>query len=833
MADRYWVGGNGTWDATTTHWSATSGGAAGASVPTSADNVIFNSAAWGFSYIVTIGTASTCLDISISGPATGTVTVTYLATPSVLNVHGSWLNAATGVAFSSAAGSILNFLATSSGKTFTTNNVTLLGLTVRFNGVNGYWTLGSNLTITGGGSPNILAGTFDTGGFAMTLNSFSSTTTTNARTIKLNASAIICSGTTPVNLAATNLTFNAGISTINCSNGSMTFAGGGQTFYNVLFSSTAASIGSVAVTGENAFFDLNVSTNALQKIITLSANQTINGTLTLGATNTASTRMSVVSDIVGTQRFLTVSNLATLADVDFRNVSAAGASAPWSGTRLGDCLSNSGIYFDAPKTVYWNRPVGGIWTDTAWALTSGGAVAVNNFPLPQDTVFIEDTGLNLSATININTNTDIGSLDMSMRGLDMTLNLGNTDPKFYGNVNTVPAGIIITGATSPTFSFLGQGLNNTLNAGFLGLNNLIVNCPNGSLTLQTSTTVQLTASSGTVTLTAGTFNLDGNNLTAVAFSSTSATGTVRTLTQSYGTINVTGNSLTVWNTLLATGLTYTTPPVVNSTYSGSIGTRTFSVGPTVESNAVSINVTAGSGGVLLTTVGGVYGSMNFTGYTGTLNFSSTVAIYGSFNSGNAVSISGAPGTCNFVGASATKTIQLNGLSFPAAVSFNGVGAVWNCIGALNVVGDCSITNGTLNLAAGTTSTVGSFTIFGTTAKSLGSTTPGTQATISDASGTDTVTYLTIKDSAATGGAVWDATSGTNSNSGNNTGWIFGIDVIALVTGVEATGYIGTPTVFSDVIVYPSGVVGYGQIGTALVWGLVNNTQTPNWQQIVS
>jgi hypothetical protein len=483
--------------------------------------------------------------------------------------------------------------------------------------------------------------------------------------------------------------------------------------------------------------------------------------------------------------------------------------------------------------VYWNRPIGGIWTDTAWALTSGGAAAVNNFPLPQDTAVIEDTGLNDSATITINTNADIGSLDMIMRGLDMTLNLGNTDPKFYGNVNTVSAGIIITGATSPTFSFLGQGLNNILNAGFLGLNNLIVNCPNGSLTLLTNLTVQLTASSGTVTLTAGTLDVNGNILTAVAFNGSNTLGTARTLTQSSGIINVTGNSLTVWNTSSAVGLTYTTPPVVNSTYSGSIGTRTFSVGPTVESNAVSINVTAGSGTVRLTTVDGVYGSMNFTGFTGSIYADSTVAIYGSFNSGNAVSMSGPSSAYNFVGASATKTIQLNGLSFPTAVSFNGAGAVWNCIGALNVVGDCSITNGTLNLAAGTTSTVGSFVTTGANPKSLGSTTPGTQATISDAAGTDTVLYLTVKDSAATGGAVWDATSGTNSNSGNNTGWIFNIDVIALVTGVEATGYIGTPTVFSDVIVYPSGVVGYGQIGTALVWGLVNNTQTPNWQQIVS
>jgi len=42
MATRYWVG-TGTWDASSTsNWSASSGGATGVSVPTTADDVIFD-----------------------------------------------------------------------------------------------------------------------------------------------------------------------------------------------------------------------------------------------------------------------------------------------------------------------------------------------------------------------------------------------------------------------------------------------------------------------------------------------------------------------------------------------------------------------------------------------------------------------------------------------------------------------------------------------------------------------------------------------------------------------------------------------------------------------
>ncbi len=43
MANRYWIGGSGTWDASSTaNWSATSGGASGASAPGAADVAIFD-----------------------------------------------------------------------------------------------------------------------------------------------------------------------------------------------------------------------------------------------------------------------------------------------------------------------------------------------------------------------------------------------------------------------------------------------------------------------------------------------------------------------------------------------------------------------------------------------------------------------------------------------------------------------------------------------------------------------------------------------------------------------------------------------------------------------
>lgn len=65
MANRYWVGGTGTWDgSTTTHWSATSGGAAGASAPTVADNVFFDASS-GTAATVTIESTAAALTTTV------------------------------------------------------------------------------------------------------------------------------------------------------------------------------------------------------------------------------------------------------------------------------------------------------------------------------------------------------------------------------------------------------------------------------------------------------------------------------------------------------------------------------------------------------------------------------------------------------------------------------------------------------------------------------------------------------------------------------------------------------------------------------------------------
>ncbi len=79
----------------------------------------------------------------------------------------------------------------------------------------------------------------------------------------------------------------------------------------------------------------------------------------------------------------------------------------------------------------------------------------------------------------------------------------------------------------------------------------------------------------------------------------------------------------------------------------------------------------------------------------------------------------------------------------------------------------------INFPAGNTQTVSSFNISGTAPNliTITSATSGSTFTFTDATGITSVDYLSLRDSIATGGAIWYA--GANSvNVSGNSGWIF-------------------------------------------------------------
>ena len=789
MADRYWVGGAGTWDATTTtNWSASSGGVGGASAPTSVDNVIFDTLSNATAYAVTVGTNAVAQDITIAGPAVGNVTLAF-ATTGVINCYGSWLNAATGVAFTATSGAI-NFLATTTGKTITTNNVTLGTMTVTFSNSSGGWTLGSAITTTS--SFNVTSGTFNTGtNYAINATAYIATGGT-FKSITLNSSTLTLTGTSGFQIptTATNLIFSGASSTIICSNGSPTFGGlSGLTYGTVSFTSTGS--GTTTLAGANTFTTLSQATvaSAAIRVVSLGANQTVSGTLTLSNAATANRRIFVRSSIIGTPRTFTVATIAALVDVDFRDIVAAGASSPWSGTRLGNCRNNTNITFSAGVDKYWSTAAGASanWSGTAWATSSGGTAAADNFPLAQDTCIIDDSGattgdgLRTGNTVTIDTLWNMGTLNFSGRTAAFNWTQGNQDPVIYGDVTLTTAMTMVTTTGSPSWTFCGQGAIQTLNSAglIIRLNQLIVDSPGWGLTLAVNTEIDLSPialpfNNGAFILTAGTLDFANKNLSAISFSMGAGANTL--VFGSTGTLTSTATvAATVFIGSTATTVSGTPLVIVNA---NTAATRTISPGVVTEANSISFRISAGTGSLTLTA--GSYRNIDFTdgtnptGYAGILG-NSTITIYGNFKaSTSGMTRTAGSGVYTFAATSGTKTINTAGVTFDNPFTFNGVGGTWAMQDALTLSSTRALTftNGTLQLAAGTTNTVGSFVTTGTTLKYLQSTTPGTQATISDASGTNTVTYLSVQDSNATGGAAWDANDATNVDAGNNTGWFF-------------------------------------------------------------
>lgn len=123
MATKYWVGGSGYWDMGTmypTHWSATSGGAAGStSKPTYIDDVIFDANSGSGNYSVGFNGSPACRNINISNPSGGILSIGH--TSYSLFVYGDMIFGS-GVLISSARFKIY-FIASSGIQNLTTNGV--------------------------------------------------------------------------------------------------------------------------------------------------------------------------------------------------------------------------------------------------------------------------------------------------------------------------------------------------------------------------------------------------------------------------------------------------------------------------------------------------------------------------------------------------------------------------------------------------------------------------------------------------------------------------------------------------------------------------------------
>ena len=267
-------------------------------------------------------------------------------------------------------------------------------------------------------------------------------------------------------------------------------SGSWNTTFNWSTTSGGAGNASVPTAADNVIFDANSGVGSAHYIVTVTDNATCanltftpetaigvtefvvsNGFVITGTFSTSSTagnrRLWIRSSTYGLMRDMRIAAIGSVSDVDFRDIRVTGAGGTLSGTRIGDLRGNSGITFNASKTVYWNLAAGGNWSATAWAATSGGAVSTDNFPLAQDTAVIENTGLNTSATVTLDgVIAYVGTVNMSARTNAMFF-AASQATTIYGNLTagsgTSYSGVAIltfSGRNTQTITSAGKSLNN-------------------------------------------------------------------------------------------------------------------------------------------------------------------------------------------------------------------------------------------------------------------------------------------------------------------------------------------------------------------------------------
>lgn len=191
MANRYWVGGSATWNATAgSKWSLTDGGAGGEAVPTSSDDVFFTATSGAVT--ITLGAIATAKTFTCTG-FTGTFAMSTFS----MNLAGDITLVSTmALTGTSAIGFSLG----------TACNVTTGGLTIPV-----VFTFGNSLTFT-------LMDDFNT-----TSNIRHGSTTFNGNNINLLTNSnfldvvnnTTCLGTTVINILGSNVSIGANTTSIN------------------------------------------------------------------------------------------------------------------------------------------------------------------------------------------------------------------------------------------------------------------------------------------------------------------------------------------------------------------------------------------------------------------------------------------------------------------------------------------------------------------------------------------------------------------------------------------------------------------------------------------
>lgn len=466
MANRHWVsGGTGNYNSTT-NWSASSGGASGASIPTAVDDVFFDVNSGVGAAIINV--ASICRNLNLTG-FTGAFTFT-----SNLSVNGTVLNlgtggyTVTGTGFLIFANSNNTFSLTSNGTVWTGNmrlgatsptlnladNLSVTGnLQLTSNGI---FSINSN-TIFVGGNLTILGSSAILGTSNINFNGTGTWTTSTTCELRNNVTINTLGTLTLTNNVIYNtgtITYLAGTvvttgSTLR-SNGSLTLNTNGIIWNNLNFSNANVTLGSnLTLTGT-----LINSSGALSFALGGNSLISVNANLTMGST--------AIFTIPANQTFktLTISGQSTINNNTLTITENLTINSSVSGT-ASIVYAGTGTWtaFNINTSINNNLTI-----NTAGTLTISGTVVKSGGTFTYTAGTIIDIGATVAIGITANTIVNIS-------GVTWEKLLVNRQTTLSSNINAITFG---TFGTNPT-NFVLAG--NTLNFTHLELGNTSTTLP--------------------------------------------------------------------------------------------------------------------------------------------------------------------------------------------------------------------------------------------------------------------------------------------------------------------------------------------------------------------
>lgn len=441
---RYWVGGTGNWS-DTAHWSRTSGGAGGASVPDAHTDAIFDANSFSVDWqTVTLDVHVNCNDLDLSAvPATRYFNFTGGLNPTNVYVYGS-------LAFAKYmwGGGYTKFYLSSSGTETISSNALY-----RTDGFYLYLDCaGTYIQQDSGNLPDLTInnGRYNANGktvvilYSVRVNP--DTVLTGTRIFDATNSTITSTISIFENTGFTMITDG---STWNVS-GSMFVQGaavGVLSMNDVNFSSVVGVNDGYAqgISGDYldrstwSFNNLVITGHAVRDaIVSITKDITVRGNLTVQGNSILNRLMlnrSWWSGDIDTTT-ITVVGTVTLSNTNFRQVTIAGSGAPYSGTSLGDMGDNGGITFTVSAARYWVGD-GGNWSDTAhWSASSGGASGAS-VPLPQDPVVFDANSFTADSQVVVFDMATMGKgLDTSAVSKYVVISLIGYAPYIFGNFYT-------------------------------------------------------------------------------------------------------------------------------------------------------------------------------------------------------------------------------------------------------------------------------------------------------------------------------------------------------------------------------------------------------------